>query len=225
MIEVICVEDAFLVKGSLSFGIAGVFENKDFTEDGAIILDDTPSDLLEALRQGNSLYQPLLPYLHGKGDGAAIAQGLADYYNQKEQEIQKHIKQINDCILYHLFENLENCEYPFWEIEQAVLPGSLEGVDLDSIYDTEESVSDWWEEFYEKPNNGTLSKTDVEGKLRAMFPMFDFDGLYRSIIPMEIALSGRFIEVTFSDGWGQELLCGAYDRFDENFTSCDWHNH
>ena len=225
MIEVICVEDSFLVKGTFSFGIAGVFENEDFMEDGAITIDDTRLDILEELSREHSVYQPLLPYLRGKEDGAAIARGLADYYNQKEQEVQRHIKQINDCILYHLFEDLENCEYPFWEIEEAVLPGSLEGVDLDSIYDTEESVSDWWEEFYEQPNNGTLSKTDVEGKLRAMFPMFDFDGLYRSILPMEIALGGRFIEVTFSDGWGQDLLCSAYDRFDENFTSCDWNNH
>lgn len=226
MIEVICVEETFLIKGTFSFGMAGVFENKDFTEEGAIQIDCTLPELLEELEEEDSFfYQPLFPYLRGKKDGAALAQGLADYYNQKEREAQEHQKQINDCILYHLFENLENCAYPFWEIEEAILPGSLEGVDLDAIYDTEESVGDWWQEFYEQPNNGTLLKTDVEGKLRKMFPMFHFDGLYQSIIPEGIMLDGRFLEVQFSDGWGGDLFCSAYDRFDETFTSCEWHNH
>lgn len=226
MIDVICANEKFLVKGTLSLGIAGVFENKDFTEDGAIEIEDTLPDILEELADDESFfYQPLIPYLHGKEDGAAIAQGLADYYNQKEKEAQEHIKQINDCILYQLFENLENCAYPFWEIEEAILPGSLEGVDPDTIYDTEEYVSDWWEDFYEKPNNGTIPKVDVEGKLRSMFPMFNFDGLYQSIIPEGIALDGRFIEVQFSDNWGSDLFCGAYGRYDENFTLCEWDNH
>ncbi len=103
-------------------------------------LDCTLPELLEELEEEDSFfYQPLFPYLRGKKDGAALAKGLADYYNEKEREAQEHRKQINDCILYHLFENLENCSYPFWEIEEAILPGSLEGVDLDAIYDTEES--------------------------------------------------------------------------------------
>lgn len=226
MIEVICIDGKFLAKGTFSLGIAGVFENKEFSDGGNITIISTLSYILKELKKDEPFfYQPLIPYLRGKEDGAAIAEGLANYYNQKEREAQKNIKQINDCILHHLFENLENCEYPFWKIEEAIIPGSLENVDLDAIYDTEESVSDWWRDFYEKPNNGTMDKIDVEGKLKSMFPMFDFDGLYRSIIPQGMTLDGRFIEVQFSDGWGEELFCGAYDRFDENFTSCDWHNH
>lgn len=226
MIEVICVDGKFLVKGTFSLGIAGVFKNEAFTSDGDITIEDDLTYILEKLKLGASFfYHPLFPYLSGKEDGAAIARGLADYYNQKEKEAQENIKQINDCILFHLFENLENCEYPFWEVKEAIIPGSLEGLATDSIYDTKESVSDWWGDFYEKPNNGTIVKVDVEGKLRNMFPMFDFDGLYQSIIPQGMVLQGRFIEFQFSDRWGGELLCCAYDRFDENFTSCDWHNH
>ncbi len=226
MIEVICREDKFLVRGTFSLGIMGTFTNKEFTDAGEITIEDTVSDILEELEDADSFYyQPLFPYLQGKTDGAEIAKGLAAYYNQKEKEAQQHIKQINDCVLYHLFEELEGCAYPFWEIAQAVIPKRLEDVDLDTIYDTEESVSDWWQEFWEQPNNGTLQKTDVEGKLREMFPMFNFDGLYRSIVSQGMALQGRFIEVQFSDGWGGDLFCGAYDRFDEHFTSCEWNNH
>lgn len=226
MIEIICADGEFLAKGTFSLGIAGVFENKDFN-DKMIEVHFDLDYILKELREENSFYfQPLFPYLKGKGeDGAAIAEGLTEYYNQKEKEIQENVKQINDCILYHLFENLEDCEYPFWEIEEAIIPGSLEEQDIDSIYDTEEAMYEWGNDFCGKPNNGTLSKVDVEGKLRKMFPMFDFDGLYQSIIPEGIALNGRFLEFQFSDGWGGDLFCAAYDRFDENFTSCEWHNH
>ncbi len=226
MIKIICAEGKFLVKGTFSLGIAGVFENKDFNDEN-IQIRSTLDYILEELKEETSFrFQPLFPYLKGKGeDGDSIAEGLAEYYNQKEKEIKGNVKQINDCILYHLFEDLTACEYPFWEIEEAVIPGSLEEQGTDSIYDTEVSVYDWEKDFYEKPNNGTLSKIDVEGTLRKMFPMFNFDGLYQSIIPEGISLNGRFMEFQFSDGWGGDLLCCAYDRFDENFTSCDWHNH
>ena len=230
MIQVIYENGQFLVKGTFSLGIAGVFENKEFGQE-QIEIDGELEDILDELKDENSFsYEPLFPYLKDKGeDGAAIAKGLEEYYNQKEKEIEENVKQINDCILYHLFENLEACGYPFWEIEEAIIPGSLANYDMEQleaqIYDTEESVYDWESDYYEKPNNGTMQKIDVEGKLRKMYPMFNFDGLYQSIVPEGICLSGRFMEFQFSDGWGAQLLECAYDRFDENFTSCDWHNH
>lgn len=226
MIEVIYSDGKLLAKGTFSLGIAGVFENKDFN-DSIIEIDSTLNHILKELEKEDSFsYLPLFPYLKENGNtGEAIACGLADYYNQKEREAQENIKQINDCILCNLFEWLEDCEYPFWEIKQAIIPGSIDEQSIDSIYDTQENIYEWADDFYEKPNNGTISKTDVEGKLRKMFPMFDFDALYQSIIPEGIVLKGRFIEFQFSDSWGKELFCSAYDRFDENFTSCDWHNH
>ena len=226
MIEIIFKEDRFLAKGTFSMGIAGVFENKDFG-DGNIEIDAGLQEILKELQKEDSFrYQPLFPYLRGKGeDGEAIAGGLADYYNQKEREIKENVKQINDCILCYLFDNLEDCGYPFWEIEEAIVPGSLDRVDVDAIYDNEECAYEWADDFYRKPNNGTIEKTDVEGKLRNMYPMFNFDGLYQSIIPEGICFRGRFMEFQFSDGWGKDLFCSAYDRYDENLTSCDWHNH
>ena len=230
MIEVICKDGKFLVKGSFSLGIAGNFVNEDF--DGNMIeIRDSLEEVEKELNNENSWsYQPLLAYLKsGNIEGDSIAKGLEEYYNQKEVEAQQNIKQINDCILFHLFENLENCGYPFWEIEEAILPGSLEGCDMDNlegvVYSYDGGVYEWENDFYEKPNNGTVSKIDVEGNLRKMFPMFNFDGLYQSIIPEGISFHGRFMEFQFSDGWGGDLFECAYDRFDENFTSCDWHNH
>lgn len=50
-------------------------------------------------------------------------------------------------------------------------------------------------------------------------------GLYENIEQEGMTLDGRFISFQFSDAWGAMLYECAYDRFDENFTSCDWHNH
>ena len=42
------------------------------------------------------------------------------------------------------------------------MPGSLDGVDVDAIYDNEECAYEWTDDFYRKPNNGTIEKTDKE---------------------------------------------------------------
>ena len=231
MIEIKYEDGKFHAKGNFSIGIAGVYENKDFDE-GNITIDIELDDVLDALQEEKSFeFEPLRSYLKDKGeDGAAIAKGLADYYNQKETEIKENVKQINDCILYHMFDDLEACGYPFWEIEEAILPGSLDGYDMDNletqIYDTQESISSWgFKAFYKQPNNGTLEKPDIEGRLRQQYPMFNFDGLYASMEQDCLYLTGRFMSFQFSDGWGEQLLCAAYDEFDENLTSTDWHNH
>ncbi len=145
-------------------------------------------------------------------------------------EIQKNAKQLNDYILYRLFENLEACAYPFWEIEEAVLPGSLDGYDMDNlaheIYDTQKSIGSWgFEAFHRQPNNGTIEKPDLEGRLREQYPMFHFDALYEAIEQDCLYLSGRFMRFQFSDCWGRKLLDAAYDELDENLTPLDWHNH
>ena len=232
MIKVIFENGHFNVKGTFSIGIAGVVENKDFGDEN-IKICDTLEDILMGLNDENSYYyKPLFPYLKGKeNDGDAIAQGLEDYYNHKETEMKENIKQINDCILFHLFWDLTACGYPFWEIEEAIIPGALDNYDINNleaeIYtkDRNEEVFRWRKDFWNKPNNGTMQKTDVEGKLKKMFPMFNFDGLYQSITEGFLSFKGRFINYGFSDGWGECLLECAYIRLDENFSSCDWHNH
>lgn len=231
MIEIKYKNGEFLAKGTFSIGIAGIYENKNFGK-GNITIDIELDDILDALQEEESFeFKPLRPYLKDKGEeGAAIAKGLEDYYNQKEEEIKKNVKQINDCILYHMFADLEACGYPFWEIEEAILPGSLDGYNMNNlteeIYNAQQSIGSWgFEAFYKQPNNGTIEKPDIEGRLRQKYPMFDFDGLYASMEQDCLYLSGRFMSFQFSDGWGEQLLCAAYDEFDENFTSTDWHNH
>lgn len=134
MIEVTYQDDRFLVKGSFALGLAGIFTNQTFDDTMLEISDDYDYICQELAKPKSWDYQPLFPYL--KADNPTpqlIAAGLAAYYNQKEREAQQHIKEINDCLLYHLFENLENCAYTFWEIPEAVVPGSLAACDPDEL--------------------------------------------------------------------------------------------
>lgn len=229
MIEVKYEGGKFLAKGTFSVGIAGVYENKDFDGDD-ITIDIELDELLADLRKEKPfLYEPLKPYLKDRGeDGAAIAKGLEDYYNHKEQEIRKNIKQINDCILYHIFRDLEMCGFPFWEIEEAIVPGWFDDDDdeEEEIYPSgEDGIYYWGEAFSDQPNNGTVEKPDVEGRLRKQYPMFNFDALYESMIPEGICLNGSSIGFQFSDGWDWCMIECGYLVLDENFAPRDWHNH
>ena len=67
------------------------------------------------------------------------------------------------------------CGYPFGEIEEAIVPGSLDGVDVDAM----------------------KASVFAEDLWSFSFP---------------------------TDG-GKDLFCSACDRYDENLTSCDRHNH
>lgn len=116
MVEMICKDDMFLVKGSFTMGLAGTYINETF-EDGIITVEPTLDDILEELDDEDS---PLFPYLNDKPrDGDSIAKGLAEYYNQKEREAAEHVKEINDNLLFHLFEDLYGSGsavggFPFW---------------------------------------------------------------------------------------------------------------
>lgn len=224
MIEVICVDGVFKAKGSFSLGIAGTFVNNDF-DDEAIMFDE---DLLDAiLEEDDFVCEPFLTQINSD-DPDEIAKALAESYNQKEREVAKNKKQINDCILYHLFRDMEGCGYPFWEIPEAVLPGYLENHSKDEyndiVYKTDGTISGLYEYFDRKPNNGTVEKPDVEALIRKLYPMFNLDGFIKSFKTEGLHFNGEYISFQFSDGWGARIACAAYDELDGNFTSTDWHN-
>lgn len=80
-------------------------------------------------------------------------------------------------------------------------------------------------EFNEKPNDGSVKKTDVEKLARKCFPMFDLDNLIQSLVPNVIVFFGSYIEMEFHDSLGEELFCGACETFDEDLAPREWHNH
>lgn len=71
-------------------GIAGVFENKDFG-DGNIEIDAGPQEILKELQKEDSFrYQPLFPYLRGKGeDGKPLPEDLRIITIRKKEKSKK----------------------------------------------------------------------------------------------------------------------------------------
>lgn len=228
MITVIYDEDEkiFRAKGSFKLGIAGVFKNESYTDE-AISFDN---ELLESIRERDEEWVgPLLPFIKSD-DPNEIAKNLAEYYNELEKRVAENEKQINDCILCNLFENMEGCGYPFWELDGLVSKEFLkehnpDEEDFDELIYGDEQISRFLDFFDESPNNGTVEKPDIEAEIRKLYPMFELDKFIEKIKPEVLYFKGRFFSFQFSDGWHGELACGAYDELDENFTFTDWHNH
>lgn len=230
MISVICRDGKFLAKGTFSIGIAGTFENMDYGE-GNIEIEYDLDTTFRHMDSGYSWMEPLKSVLENvPKDGDSVAKALEDYYNNKELMIKNNVKQINDYFLYRLIRNFADCEYPFWETYEAVLPefrDKYSDKDFEAIYDNDElnnAIYALCDDFNESPNDGSVEKTDVEGLARNLFPMFNFDGLIQSINPDDLNFSGGMLQVQFSDSWGYNFFCSAYEEFDENLAPHDWHN-
>lgn len=217
-------EEMFKAKGTFKLGIAGTYENKDF-DDEVISIDE---DMLENIQERDEEWVgPLLPFIKSD-EPEEIAKGLEEYYNQLEKRAAENEKQINDNILFNLFENMEGCSYPFWEVDGLVSKEFLKSHDedeLDELIYGDEQISELFDFFDDSPNNGSVEKPDIEAKIREMYPMFELDKFIKLIEPEVLHLNGRYFSFQFSDGWDGEIACGAYDELDENFTFSDWHNH
>lgn len=231
MVQVICRDGKFLAKGTFDMGLAGLYENKDF-EDEAIQIEDSLDEMIRGLDERNYPWmQPLKPVFEKvPRDGDSMAKALENYINGKETIVQKNRKQINDYFLYQLISNFVDCAYPFWENENAILPEykHYQEEDFEKLYEDDKldtTVGALWDEFDRAPNDGSVKKTDVEALAKELFPMFDFDGLIKSIRPGVVAFKGAWFVVEFSDGWGGlDFYCSAYGKFDENLAPRDWHN-
>ena len=228
MIEVICKENYFLARGTFSIGLAGIYENKNFDDKKITIRPSLHYMLRELEKDTSSLYNPLFPFLKNKRKKEELAKGLEVYYNQKETELRQHLKKINGDILFHLFSYMEHCAFPFWEMKQAVISGSMDFRTLDKpenqIYSPEKSIRNYQANLCYGSGNETVPKSDIESKLRELYPMFNFDGLYASVIPEYLCLNGRFLEAIFSDSWGRHLFNFALNCLDEIFMCCEWEN-
>lgn len=156
----------------------------------------------------------------------ALSACLTEYFNDFEEKIRKNRKQVNDNFLILAFEDWEACGYPFWEISGLTRSEFLPPDPDENVYNP------YWDEmnalesaYQDAPNDGTQEKADVEAVLRKNFPALDWDALLTSIEPEYLSLEDGNIAFQCSDGFGAELLCGAYDVLDESLTFQEWHNH
>lgn len=234
MVKIKCKKEKFLIKGTFDMGIAGVFENKRYGK-GNIELDDfigEVEDLLDTLEDLDEEYGGELKqaFLGVKRDGKSLAKAMEEYLNKKEEKVQKNIKQMNDYFLYRVIEEWVECETPFWECKEAILPeyaDKYEEADYKQLYQNKElcaAVDALYNEYNEAPNDGSMVKTDVEALAKKLFPMFDFDGLKKSIHPDCLVFGEDGMSVQFSDGWGDYFYCSACEKFDENLAPGAWAN-
>lgn len=83
MVDIICRDESFLVKGSFFMGMAGTYINESF-EDENITVSSTLDEILEELEDGDSFwFKPLFPYLKGKtADGAGLLECAYDEFDE-----------------------------------------------------------------------------------------------------------------------------------------------
>lgn len=223
--------DKFLVKGKINLGIIGEYENKEYGE-GNIEIENSLQEYLEIVETGEyvNLLGGLYPILKKSlRDGASVAETLQDYYNKKIQDLNKNVKQFNDCIWSQLFSFFMDVEFSFWENEETILP-KYRGQDWEEevmhLYnDKQEEIYAILEEYTNgSPNNGTIQKSDVEKKMREYFYMFNFDGLVENINSKYFGFDFGLIQFEFEDNWNQELFCSAVGTLNEDFSLREWDN-
>lgn len=127
------------------------------------------------------------------------------------------------------FGSMVDCGNEFWDIEGAYLkekmPNCQEEAYSEVIYEPYwKEMSALYDEYDGTPNDNSLQKTDVEARLREMFPMFNMDALIQGVRPESLTLNGKLFSFQCSDSWNYQIMCGAYDELDENFAFTDWHN-
>ena len=229
MIEVKVVDDEFVIKGSFALGIADTYVNEEYGSDRIQILD-TYEDVIEDYTEGHYSWNVLETFLEGKDlNEETVSKAISEYYNSLERKVQDCIQQINSNFLINVFSNMVDCGNEFWEIEGACIiekmPNCQEEAYSEVIYEPYwKEMRALYDEYEGTPNDNSLQKTDVEARLREMFPMFNMDALIKGVRPESLTLNGKLFSFQCSDSWKRQIMCGAYDELDERFTFTDWHN-
>lgn len=214
----------FLVTGTFEFGVIGTFKNNEYGEGNIALKVDSIDEVLD---YDWKEYTPLIQKCGEDAD--QIAGFLEKYYNEKEKEIRKNKQQLDDCFWCFLFNQLYACEYPFWEIEEAIAPQYRTrdwSAELQTIYkDNAETLERIIAAFLdESPNNGTIHKLNAEKELRRIFYMFNFEGIIKEMKRDWIILEGTSISPQVTDNWGGNILLAALLRYDMNFALKEWDN-
>ena len=229
MIEAKVVDNEFFIKGSFDLGYAGKYVNEEFSNKGIEIID-TYEEVVEDYSENYGLWYVLKPYLEGRYlNEDSVAKAIGEYYSELEKRVQMCIKQINDNLLIKVFDDMVGCGNEFWNIPKACIkenmPNCQEEAYNEVIYQPHwKEIDALSKDYYRTPNNNSLKKSDVEKRLREIFPMFDMDAFIKGIKPEILCLQGKTFSFQCSDSWGKEIMCAAYDELDEEFTFTDWHN-
>lgn len=231
-------KDRFQARGAFHLGCIGTYTAPDFDSPASILtVEDIRPALWRNQRWNPWKYGPIRALLSpGEQNPERIAQALTFYYQSRAQSIRQNRRQIHNCFLIHIYEHLSNCAYPFWEHPGAARLEHMPQVPADrlasAVYSSAvcEAVHRAALEYNETPNNGTLSKTDIEVQGRRWFPMLDIDALLASIRPEALVLDGPWLCFQCSDTLGRPggtpalVLCSAYAELRPDNSLHNWSN-
>ncbi len=210
----ITLEDGEInIQGTINLGYIGTYT------DSQIELDDT----LEEIREWDIVTENL----DEDCTDEEIIEFLNQYFNSFLDRITQNIDNINNTFLLYVFDDMRNMETDFREIDELYIEEKnyfSSEMDISEIYERTSPMLVTYAPYFEMPNDGRVSKADVETVLRACFPMFDLDCFIGNIEPECIGLGDGSISFQCSDGFDNVILCGAYAELDEDLSFSDWHN-
>ncbi|WP_238917462.1 hypothetical protein [Clostridium sp. YIM B02555] len=161
-----------------------------------------------------------------------IAKKLSQFYQERQKELLENQNEINNTFLQYIFNDITDCEYPFWETENGEIesfiikrkmPKNPEDVFSSEVLDKIGQAS---EEYYEKPNDGSIKKTDMKLIISECFPMIKIKSLIDLIEPEYLVFNGANVSFQCSsDVCGGMLICSAYAEIHKDNSFWDWHNH
>lgn len=208
-LKVELVDKNFEISGTFDFGYIGKYTDSQI-EIGSDIDEVKEWDIVKEKLSETDLTEE------------NIVKVLQDYVNEFQNKILKNKKLVNNDFLVHIFYEMAQCENEFWEIEGLA---TKKNIDEDEVYDSlNEFIDDLMGEYSEKPNDGSIKKSDVESIIRKKFKVFNLDFFLKNIKSTGICFNDGTISFQCSDNFGCEILCEAYDELDEKLAFTDWHN-
>ena len=206
----------FVASGAFDLGYLGCYEAKKIEVDFDI--EDIP-DGMEKI-------------INAEMKSKEIAKKLSQFYQERQKNLLENQKEINNDFLQYVFNDVTDCEYPFWEDENGEvesfiikrkMPKNPEDIFSNEVLD---KMGQAFKEYYDKPNDGSIEKTDIEQVIEECFPMIKIKSLIDSIEPEYLVFNGANISFQCSsDVCGGMLICSAYAEIQEDNLFWDWHNH
>ena len=208
MIKITVADGKFVVNGCFDLGYMGVYRNEQIKVD-ADVSAVRLWDIAESYRDASE---------------EELARGLAYYFNSFEEKVQQNIKQVNDNFLMRIYSDMHDVENVFWNTDELTVASKMPQ-DVRIIYtaNTDEYLK-IQDEYFDRPNDGTEEKTDVQAWIKKKLPMFSLDRLLSGIVTEYLYLGDGTVTFQCSDDVGCEILCAACDTLDEDLRFTDWHN-
>lgn len=222
MIKVKHKNGEFLIKGSIDLGYIGLYENKDFLGKDSDNRQISMSGYTKKYEDGETANE--------------VAKEIEEYFNNQEKKAIEHQAHLNNLLVFYLFYDLYEVQYPFWEHEDLVIKAFMpEGEDEDElgelIYTGKDKVFEIFGNYScaeaLAEDGSPMEHPNMVELFKKALPMFDLDEFTSTIVPtyLSLDLGTKVMSFQCDDGYDDDIFCGAYAEITDNLGFEDWHNH